>query len=206
MLFTYGGRATLAQTFVIVEQLDRGLCVEEAGRLPTVMIGSTNPPQDPPSGRPSQPPSRGGGGRGRGGTVGAPQPMAAMSVVDNDPQAPAIKCWSCGEEGHTKRVYPNKPPPSQPLVPQGGQAAGRGGTGGKGSGKPTPPPALPRPSAEGTDVSIRCAYPSYGKPGHTKAQCWMKYPHLRPLSFMVEKSLYLEGIPWRCGWLSYRTH
>ena len=58
MLFTYGGRATLAQAFAIVEQLDRGLCVEEAGRLPTVMIGSTNPPRDPPSGRPSQPPSQ----------------------------------------------------------------------------------------------------------------------------------------------------
>ena len=71
MLFTYGGQAALAQAFAIVEQLDRGLCVEEAGRLPTVMIGSTNPPRDPPSGRPSQPPSRGGGGRGRGGIVGA---------------------------------------------------------------------------------------------------------------------------------------
>ena len=56
MFFTYGGRATLAQAFAIVEQLDRGLCVEEAGILPIVMIGSTNPPRDPPSGRPSQTP------------------------------------------------------------------------------------------------------------------------------------------------------
>ena len=50
MFFTYGGRATLAQAFAIVEQLDRGLCVEEADRLPTMMIGSTNPPRDSPSG------------------------------------------------------------------------------------------------------------------------------------------------------------
>ena len=124
--------------------------------------------------------------RGRGGTAGAPQPMAAMSAVEDDPQALAVKCWGCGEEGRTKRECPNKPPPSQPPVLRGGQATSRGGRGGKGSGKPTPPPALPRPSAKGTGVSIRCAYPPCGKPGHTKAQCWMKYPHLRPLSFMTQ--------------------
>ena len=35
-------------------------------------------------------------------------------------------------------------------------------------------------------MSIRCAYPPCGKPGHTEAQCWMKYPHLRPLSFTTQ--------------------
>ena len=176
----------MAQTFAIVEQLERGLCVEEAGEFPTVMIGSTNPPRDPPSGRPSQPPSRGSGGRGRGGTTGALQPMAAISAVEDDPQAPAMKYWGCGEEGHTKRECPNKPPPSQLPVPRGGQAIGRGGRGGKGLGKPTLPLALLRPSAKGTGVGIRCAYPPCSKPGHTEAQCWMKYPHLRPLSFTTQ--------------------
>ena len=99
----------MAQAFAIVEQLDRGLCVEEAGRLPTVMIGSTNPLRDPPSGRPSQPPGCGGEGRGRGGIVGVPQPMAAMSTIEDDPQTPAVQCWGCQEEGHTKRECPNKP-------------------------------------------------------------------------------------------------
>jgi len=42
MLLAYGGRATLAQAFAIVEQLDRGLCVEEAGRLSSIMTSTTN--------------------------------------------------------------------------------------------------------------------------------------------------------------------
>ena len=51
--------------------------------------------------------------------------MAAMNAVEDDPQAPTVQCWGCGEEGHTKRECPNKPPPSQPPVPRGGQVAGR---------------------------------------------------------------------------------
>ena len=35
-------------------------------------------------------------------------------------------------------------------------------------------------------MSIRCAYPPCGKPGHKEAHCWMKYPHLRPLSFTTQ--------------------
>ena len=39
LLLAYGGRATLAQAFSLVERLDQGLCVEEAGRLSSVMTG-----------------------------------------------------------------------------------------------------------------------------------------------------------------------
>ena len=41
LLLTYGGRATLAQAFSLVERLDQGLCVEEAGRLPSVMTATS---------------------------------------------------------------------------------------------------------------------------------------------------------------------
>ena len=41
LLLTYGGRATLAQAFNLVEQLDQGLCVEEVGRLPFVMTATS---------------------------------------------------------------------------------------------------------------------------------------------------------------------
>ena len=40
LLLAYGGRATLAQAFNLVERLDQGLCVEEAGRLPSVMTAN----------------------------------------------------------------------------------------------------------------------------------------------------------------------
>ena len=41
MLLLFGGRATLAQAFAIVEQFDRGLCVEEARRLSSIMTTTT---------------------------------------------------------------------------------------------------------------------------------------------------------------------
>ena len=41
LLLDYGGRATLAEAFSLVEQLDQGLCVEEVGRLPFVMIATS---------------------------------------------------------------------------------------------------------------------------------------------------------------------
>ena len=40
LLLTYGGRATLAQAFSLVEQLDQGLGMEEAGRLPPMMTAT----------------------------------------------------------------------------------------------------------------------------------------------------------------------
>ena len=42
MLLLYGRRATLAQAFAVVEQLDRGLCIEEEGKLPTTMTNATS--------------------------------------------------------------------------------------------------------------------------------------------------------------------
>ena len=41
LLLAYGGRATLAQTFSLVEQLGQGFCMEEAGRLPSVMTATS---------------------------------------------------------------------------------------------------------------------------------------------------------------------
>ena len=39
-------------------------------------------------------------------------------------------------------------------------------------------------SAQGNGTNVKCAYPPCGKPGHIEAQCWMKYPHLRPQPFV----------------------
>ena len=60
---------------------------------------------------------------------------------------------------------------------------GRGGRGGRGQGNPNSPPA-PRLYGHGNITNIKCAYQPCGKPGHTEAQCWMKYPHLRPQPFV----------------------
>ena len=125
LLFLYGGRATLAQAFAIVEQLDRGLCVEEAGRLPIVMTTTTT--RDHPIG---------GAGKAEKDRK-RQQAMAAMEASMNTkeedtPQATNVRCWSCGEEGHTKKVCPHKAPPQTPPGGRGSQSTTRGGRGGRG--------------------------------------------------------------------------
>jgi hypothetical protein len=42
MLLQFGGRAILAQAFAIVEQLDKGFCVEETGRMLSIMTTTLN--------------------------------------------------------------------------------------------------------------------------------------------------------------------
>ena len=54
-----------------------------------------------------------------------------MSAEEDVPSTSNVKCWGCGEEGHTKKEYPRKVFPSPSPVPRGGQGGGRGGRGGK---------------------------------------------------------------------------
>ena len=168
---TYGGRATLAQAFSLAERLDQGLCVEEAGRLPSVMTET--------SGR-SGTGTIGGGvnqdkghrGKGQNPLGGQKQLASAMSAEEDDaPSTSSVKCWGCGEEGHTKRECPMKISPNPPPVPRGGQGGGRGGRGGrggKGQGRPNAPPAPP-PYGQGNGTNVKCAYPPCGKLRHIEA-------------------------------------
>ena len=184
LLLTYGGRATLAQAFSLVERLDQGLCVEEAGKLPSVMTATSGRSNTGTTGsRANQ--DKGQRGKGQNPQGGQKQLASAMSAEEDAPPTSNVKCWGCGEEGHTKRECPLKVSPGPPPVPRGGQGGGRGGrggSGGRGQGRPNAPP-IP-PYGQGNGTNIKCAYPPCGKPGHTEAQCWMKYPHLRPQPFV----------------------
>ena len=186
LLLAYGGRATLAQAFSLVERLDQGLCVEEAGRLPSVMTATSGRSSTGTTGSGVNQ-DKGHRGKGQNPLGGQKQLASAMSAEEDDaPSTSNVKCWGCGEEGHTKRECPMKISPNPPPVPRGGQGGGRGGRGGrggKGQGRPNAPPAPP-PYGQGNDTNVKCAYPPCGKPRHIEAQCWMKYPHLRLQPFV----------------------
>ena len=182
LLLAYGGRATLAQAFSLVERLDQGLCVEEAGRLPSVMTATSGRSDTgTTSGGANQ--DKGHRGKGQNPQGGQKQLTSAMSAKEDVPSTSNVKYWGCNEEGHTKKECPLKVSPSPPPVPRGGQGGGRGKRGGRGQGRPNAPPAPP-PYGQGNSTNIKCAYPPCSKPGHTETQCWMKYPHLRLQPFV----------------------
>ena len=96
MLWMYGGRATLAQTFSVVEQLDRGLCVEEAGRLPTTMTTSVNQSKVFITG-----PNKGQG------NINPLRQVAMVANVDVGGNS-SWRCWKCGNIGHEKKHCPRQ--------------------------------------------------------------------------------------------------
>ena len=94
LLLLYGGRATLAQAFAIVEQFDRGLCVEEAGRLSSIMTTSTNQPKA----------AIGGSSKNQG--TSKPSKQVAMAAELEVTSNPYMRCWKCAGMGHGKRNCP----------------------------------------------------------------------------------------------------
>ena len=80
MLLLYGGRATLAQAFAVVEQLDRGLCAKEAGRLPTTMTAAASQPKT----------TAAGSSKGQGQAKSSRQ--VAMAVEVDGATSPNMRC------------------------------------------------------------------------------------------------------------------
>ena len=167
LLLQYGGRATLAQAFALVEQLDNGLCVEEAGRLPTTALAKPSVPNNPQL-KPKPHPK---------------QELAGM--VADEASQPNVTglCWTCGGD-HYQRDCPSFQ--AQPQTPGGGggrggrnpRGRGGGGRGGRGEARPHPSQASPgQPGAKD-----KCTYAPCGMTGHKEAQCWKKFPQLRPAS------------------------
>ena len=77
----------------MVKQLDRGLCVEEAGRLPTTMITSVNQSKVSIVG-----PSKGQG------NIKPLRQIAMVVNVDVGGNTP-WSCWKCGNIEHEKKYY-----------------------------------------------------------------------------------------------------
>ena len=164
LLLMYGGRATLAQAFAIVEQFDRGLCVEEAGRLSSIMTTTTSQPKATT------------GGLSKGHANPRPSKQVAMAAEETTPVNSRIRCWGCGELGHSKKDCPK--PSDNVGSPSGskGKATDRGQqTKTQGQGKPVNSPP-------------KCSHLACGRIGHTEAQCWIKNPQLRPQSFQPQGS------------------
>ena len=169
LLLAYGGKATLAQAFNLVERLDQGLCVEEAGRLSSMMTTTSGHSNTGTTGSGANQDKRH-RGKGQNPQGGQKQLASAMSAEEDVPLTSNVKCWDCGEEGYTKKECPLKVSPSPPPVPRGGQGGGRrgrGGRGGRGQGRPNALPAPP-PYRQGNRTNFKCVYPPCGKPRHTE--------------------------------------
>ena len=90
----YGGRATLAEAFAIVEQCDRALCQHDATDLVSLLVDSSKSRK-------------------------APAATAGLAETEVDK---TLYCWSCGRSGHAKKDCPSKPKHAQnqkrkPVVP-----------------------------------------------------------------------------------------
>ena len=166
MLLLYGGRATLAQAFAIVEQFDRGLCVEEAGKLSSIMTTTTSQPKTIT------------GGPNKGQTNSRSTRQVAMAAEEETPINSRIRCWGCGELGHGKKDCPTSK-----------SSDGKGGANG-GKGKVVDKNQNTKGEGQGKSVSSppKCTHPACGRIGHTEAQCWIKNPKLRPQSFQPQGS------------------
>ena len=91
ILLMYEGRTTLAQTFAMVEQLDRRLCVEELRRLPTTMTTSVNQ-----SNVSITSPNKGQG------NIKPLRQVSMVADVDVEGNTP-WRCWKCGNIGYEKK-------------------------------------------------------------------------------------------------------
>ena len=76
----FGGRATLAEAFAIVEQCDRALCQHDATDLVSLLVDSSKSRK-------------------------APVATAGLAEAEADK---TLYCWSCGESGHAKKDCPSK--------------------------------------------------------------------------------------------------
>ncbi len=170
MLLLYGGRATLAQAFAVVEQLDRGLCVEEAGRLSSIMSTTVSQPKV----------AVGSSSKGQANPRSSKQVamVAGIEATTN----PHIRCWKCGELGHSKKECTMETPSDGR---NGGQASG-GGTKSTAANKGQQTRSQGGPKSASTPP--KCSHAPCGRIGHTEAQCWIKNPHLRPQSFLPQAS------------------
>ena len=85
IIMEFGGQATLAEAFAIVEQCDRALCQYNATDLVSLLVDSS---------------------RSRKASVAATG-LAEIEVHKT------LYCWSCGRVGHAKKDYPSKPKHAQ---------------------------------------------------------------------------------------------
>ena len=161
MLLLYGGRATLAQAFAIVEQLDRGLCVEEAGRLSSIMTSTT-----------SQTKTIVGGPSKSQGTPKASKQIAMVAEAEETTNA-RMRCWNCGLLGHGKRDCPTATSIEGKSGKQATTHKGNAAMSNKGQQKKT----------QGEGTPPKCTYAPCSRIGHTEDKCWVKNPQLRPQSF-----------------------
>ena len=127
--------------------------MEEAGRLSSMMTATSRRFNTGTTGSGANQ-DKGQRGRGQNLPRGQKQLASAMFAEEDEPQISNVKCWGCGEEGHTKKECPLKVSPSPPPVPRGGQGGGRGG---RGQRNLNSPPA-PRPYGQGNITNIKCAY------------------------------------------------
>jgi len=157
----------IGTSFAVVEQLDRGLCVEEAGRLPTIMTTTTGQTKVATTSS----------SKGQGNT-GSSKRIAMVAEVEATSNT-HMRCWTCGELGHGKKGCPNSKP-----------SDGKNGGQSKTSGNATNSGQRSKPQGQGkaTHSPSKCTHPSCGRIGHTEAQCWIKNPQLRPQSFQPQGS------------------
>jgi len=138
----------------IVEQLNQGLCVEEAGQLSSIMTLTMSQNKA----------VAGGSSKSQGTSKTSKQvTIAAKTEVMANPY---MRCWNCRLLGHGKKDCSTNTPFEGK---NGGQSTIKKGDTtmtNKGQQKKT----------QGRGTLPKCTYAPYSEIGHTEDKCWVKNP------------------------------